>query len=101
MYKVIALYRAPEDPAAFEQHYQDVHMPLAGRLPGLRRCELGWVQGGIGGEPRYHLVAELYFDDLPTLQAALKSPEGAATAADVALFAGALIHLMIARVEVS
>jgi uncharacterized protein (TIGR02118 family) len=99
MVKLVALYATPEDKAAFEQHYRNVHLPLASRMPGLRKCELGWVKGSPGGEPRYHLVAELYFDDMAALKAALKSPEGAAAAKDVMGFAGKIIHMLMVEVE--
>lgn len=99
MVKLIAIYSKPEDAAAFEAHYRNVHMPLAMKMPGLKKCELGWVRGSPGGEARYHLVAELYFEDKAALKAAMMSPEGAATAKDVMGFAGKLIHMMIAEVE--
>ena len=99
MVKVIAVYSPPDDMAAFEKHYRDVHMPLAMKLPGLRRCELSWVKHALGGDPRYFLVGELYFDDAAALQRALTSPEGEATAADVASFAGSLAHIMVAELE--
>jgi uncharacterized protein (TIGR02118 family) len=99
MVKLIAIYAKPADAEAFKQHYMNTHLPLAAKLPGLRKCVLGWVSGSPGGEPRYHLVAELYFDDMPAMKAALKSPEGAATAKDVMSFAGNLIHMMFADVQ--
>lgn len=99
MVKLIAVYEMAADLASFESHYRGTHMPLAMRLPGLRKCELGWVRSALGGEPRYHLVAELYFDDNAALDAALRSPEGAAAAEDVSAFAGRRVHLMIADAE--
>ena len=96
MVKLIALYQKPADVEAFNQHYRNVHIPLANKMPGLRRCELGWVTGAPGGEARYHLVAELYFDDMEALNAAMKSPEGKAAAKDLMSFAGPIVHLMVA-----
>jgi len=99
MVKLIAIYQKAEDTAAFEQHYRNVHMPLAMKMPGLRKCELGWAKASPGGVPRYHLVAELYFDDKAALKAAMMSPEGMAAAKDVGEFAGKLIHMIIADAE--
>ena len=99
MVKLIAVYAKADDVAAFEKHYREVHMPLAMKLPGLKKCELGWVRGSPGGEARYHLVAELYFEDKAALKAALGSPDGVAAAKDVMGFAGRIIHMMIADVE--
>ncbi len=98
MVKLVVLYAPPEDAEAFRRHYMEVHLPLARKMPGLRRCELGWVTGSPGGQPRYHLVAELYFDDRDALKAALKSPEGQAAGQDVMSFAGKIVHMMIAEV---
>ena len=99
MVKLIAVYQKASDVPAFERHYRDIHCPLAMKLPGLKKCELGWVRGALGGDARYHLVAELYFEDRAALNAALNSPEGKAAAKDVASFAGPLVHLLIADVE--
>ena len=51
-----------------------------------------------GGEP-YYLVAELDWDDMPALQRAFQSPEGQATALDVANLADGGVHSMILDLE--
>ncbi|NUR87273.1 MAG: EthD family reductase [Nonomuraea sp.] len=79
--RFMALYDRPADPAAFEHHYREVHIPLAMRLPGLRRYTLGREVTAVRGEP-YYLVAELDWDTMDDLRAAFASPEGRATAAD-------------------
>ena len=38
--KLVALYTQPEDVAAFDAHYRDVHAPLVEKVPGLQRWEL-------------------------------------------------------------
>jgi uncharacterized protein (TIGR02118 family) len=38
MVRFLILYNKPDDAPAFERHYHDVHMPLAKKLPGLRRA---------------------------------------------------------------
>ncbi|MFO0837243.1 MAG: EthD family reductase [Phycisphaerae bacterium] len=98
MVKLIALYTKPADPAAFDAHYRDVHMPLAAKMPGLRRMTVAKVTGSPGGEPRYYQVAELFFDDMNALTTAMKSPEGKAAAKDVMSFAGNILHMMTADV---
>ncbi|MHB8414210.1 MAG: EthD family reductase [Acidiferrobacteraceae bacterium] len=40
MARMIVIYRTPADPAAFDKHYVDVHIPLAKNLPGLKRYEV-------------------------------------------------------------
>jgi len=101
MVKLIALYGKPDDPQAFDRHYFEVHTPLARKMPGLRRLEASPVTGSPGGEPRYHLVAEMYFDDQAALNAAMKSEEGKAAARDLMSFAGKIVHLMVAEVRAS
>jgi len=99
MVKLIALYRKPADVAAFEQHYREVHTPLAKKMPGLRKLEVARCFGSPGGEPKFYLVAEMYFDNKDALMAALGSPEGKAAGKDVMSFAADLIHMMFAEID--
>ena len=81
MHRITIQYAAPADAAGFDAHYRDVHVPLASRLPGLRRFTLSRPRAlGPGDAP--YLVAELWFDDADAMKAALKSPEMAGTGAD-------------------
>lgn len=90
-----ACYRQPADPEAFDQHYRDVHAALGRALPGLRSFTGTHPSPGPGGAaPAYYFVAALGFDDEAALRAALGSPAGAATAADLPNFAGAGVDLM-------
>ena len=88
MAKLIAMYGTPQDPAAFDAYYFGTHVPIAQRIPGLRKYEVS--QGGIGtpdGPAATHLTAILHFDSMADLEAALTSPEGQAAAGDIANFA--------------
>ena len=98
MVKLVALYLRPEDPEAFDRHYFQTHLPLAGRMPGLRRAEVARVQGAPGGESPYYLMTELYFDSRESLEAAMRSPEGREAARDLMGFAGRWVSLHIAEV---
>jgi len=98
MVKLVALYRKPADPEAFERHYWEVHLPLARKMPGLQRVEVSRVTGAPGGEPPYYLMAEMYFADQAALDAAMKSPEGRAAGKDLMGFAGDLVTLYTAEV---
>ncbi|MGH3169908.1 MAG: EthD family reductase [Trebonia sp.] len=82
--RLMVLWGRPSDPAAFERHYREVHIPLALRIPGLRRYTLSRDITLARGEDAYYLVAELDFDDITALRAGFQSPQGQATAADVA-----------------
>ena len=95
MATLLVLYHPPTDPAAFDTHYADIHIPLAKQLPGLRSYTInaGPVASPAGTAP-YYLVAELTFDSLPDLQAALGSAEGQAATADLGDFAQAGVTVL-------
>jgi uncharacterized protein (TIGR02118 family) len=94
----VVAYGAPEDPAAFDEHYASTHRPLAEKIPNLRRFEAGKVLGTPDGAPApYYYIAELWFDDADELQAAMGSAEGQAAGADVATFASGGATMMIAQ----
>jgi len=97
--KLVALYKKPSDTAAFDKHYNEVHAPLAKKMPGLQKLEVSRFFGSPGGEPKFYLMAELYFENKDAMFAALNSEEGKAAAKDVIGFAGDLIHMMFANVE--
>ena len=96
MAQIVALYKNPPDTKAFDDYYASTHAPLAKTLPGLRRYEIstGPVVAASGDSP-YHLVALLQFDSLDAIKAALESPEGQKTAADLANFAQAGVELLM------
>ena len=98
--KLVVLYTMPDDPAAFDEHYLGVHMPLVAKLPGLERAETGKFTMALdGGEQTYHRIAELYFVDQDTMNAAFGSPEGAATAADYGQIAPPGSRMLIELVD--
>ena len=101
MYQLTALYSHPEDPAAFDKHYREVHAVLAAKLPGLQRFTISWpAPGEDGAKPSYHLVATLVWDSAEDLQASFASPEGEAAMADLSNFAGAGVDIVTGPAEV-
>ena len=96
MATLLVLYKHPADAAAFDRHYFSTHVPLAKKIPGLRRYEVsaGAVTTPQGDAP-YRLVAMLSFDSLGAIQQALGSPEGQATAGDLANFAQAGVERLM------
>ncbi len=97
MVKFIALYRKPADPAAFDQAYFGTHVPLVNKIPHLRRVDVSRVTGAPRGEPDYYLMAEMYFDDKATMDAALASPENAEAGKNLMSFARGLVSFMFAE----
>ena len=69
---------------AFDKHYNEIHVPLAKKLPGLVRYT---VSRNLAVNAQYYLIAELDWEDMASARAALRSPIGAESAADVAEFA--------------
>lgn len=95
MFQLTALYNEPEDPAAFDKHYDGVHAPLAKTLPGLKRYTLSHPgPDPDGNAPTYYLVAVLEWDDEASAGAALAGEVGQAAVADLANFAGAGVTLL-------
>ncbi len=96
MATLVALYKKPTDPKAFDEYYSSTHIPLAKTIPGLRRFEVS--NGAVGipqGESSYHMVAMLSFDSADALQQGLASAEGQATAGDLGNFAQAGVELLV------
>ncbi|MCG3136700.1 MAG: hypothetical protein HJJLKODD_00535 [Phycisphaerae bacterium] len=99
MVKLIAVYTKPDDTAAFDKHYNEVHTPLVRRMPGLQKLEVSRCYGAPMGDPRYYLLAEMYFDSRDALIAALKSDAGKAAGKDLMGFAAKYVHMMFAEVN--
>jgi uncharacterized protein (TIGR02118 family) len=98
--RLLVLWQTPTDPDAFHRHYREVHVPLANKMPGLRRYTLSRSPVRVRGEEPYYMVGELDFDDLASLRAAFQSSEGQATAADAALLERfAKVRSMICELE--
>jgi uncharacterized protein (TIGR02118 family) len=70
-----AIYRTPEDPAEFERHYFETHVPLIEKTPGLLENRVHRVVRQFVGKPSYHLLAELVFESKDAMKRAFASEE--------------------------
>jgi uncharacterized protein (TIGR02118 family) len=88
MARMVVIYRTPKSVAAFDQHYFDIHVPLAKKLPGLRKYEVsnGPILTPVGTSD-IHRIGTLHFDDLASIKKAFASPEGQVAGADRRVFA--------------
>jgi uncharacterized protein (TIGR02118 family) len=98
MIKLIVLYNHPQDKAAFDTYYADVHAPLVRKLPHLSRFEYARVIGAPRGESPYYLIAELYWENADAMNADMASPEMGAVGKDVRNFAEGLATMHVAEV---
>ncbi|MCZ0734124.1 EthD family reductase [Phreatobacter sp. AB_2022a] len=88
MARLVVIYKTPKDPKAFDDYYFASHVPLAKKIPGLRRYEVS--EGAVGspvGASGVHLVATLHFDSVQAIQDSFRSPVGLAAAGDLVNFA--------------
>lgn len=95
MYQLTALYNHPEDPAAFDKHYTEVHAEIAKKIPGLLRYTISHPGADPeGNKPPYYLVAVLDFADEASFGAGMSGEHGQAAVADLPNFAGAGVTLL-------
>jgi uncharacterized protein (TIGR02118 family) len=83
-YKALALYPMPDDPQDFRAHYENIHLPLVAKLPGLRSLRYSIDLIAPQGDAPYFAVFEVEWDDAEAMATSLNSPEGQAVAADMA-----------------
>jgi uncharacterized protein (TIGR02118 family) len=76
LFKFVAIYRKVDDELALEEFFSTTHLPLAEKLPGLLKTEVSRVTGKPGGESRFHLMYELYFESADAFYDGLSSEVG-------------------------
>ena len=77
-YKLVILFRQADDLDELRRRWSEEFVPLAERLPGLRRIVVSHVHGGPAGAADFTLIHELHFDSLMALTSAMAAPEGVA-----------------------
>ncbi|MBC8043493.1 MAG: EthD family reductase [Rhizobacter sp.] len=96
MIKLIALYKKPADPDAFESHYHAVHTPLVMKTPNLKQLAVThFTASPMGGEPAYYMMAEMHYENQAMFDDAMKSPENRAVGKDLMSFAKETVTLLI------
>jgi uncharacterized protein (TIGR02118 family) len=99
MVKMIALFKKPVDIDKFLDHYENIHLPLIRKMPGLLKLELHRMYDPRGGEADPFLMAEMYFESRDALLTSMKSPEGKAGGKDLQSFAADYVQIMLADVN--
>jgi uncharacterized protein (TIGR02118 family) len=100
MIKLTVLYGHPTDITAFENHYTNTHLPKAAKMKGHTKRELTkFLNAPDGSKAAYYRMAEFWFSSPEAMQTTMGSPEGQATAADLANFATGGATLLVGTVE--
>lgn len=98
MAKLVALYKHPIDPGAFDAAYFGTHLPLLAKVPGLQKTVITRFSRTLMGEG-FYLMAEMFFPDSESLKSGLRSPEMAAAGENLNTFAEGLVSLIIGEEE--
>ena len=100
MIKLTVLYGAPKDPAAFESHYAEKHMPMVYKLTGISRIELGKPGPGPDGKPpAFYRITELWFKNEAVMKAVTAKPEWKKIVDDVPTFATGGATILVSPLE--
>lgn len=81
MYKMIAIYKTPSDPNAFDDWYKG-HFEMIKKVPFIKEIRMSKITGSPKGESDLRLIAELLFESKNDFNAAMKSPENMALGKD-------------------
>src|SRR5690349_8063191 len=101
MIQLTVLYGHPHDSAAFDRHYQQTHAALVQKIPGLKGYVTNKPAARNPQEPSpYYFIADLYYENMATLQAASQSPEGQAVVGDLQNFATGSVTVVVGEVQV-
>src|SRR3954447_19032699 len=87
MHRLIVLYPPPTDRDHFRSFYEESHLKLAAKLPGLRGYRYGFDVAADEGESPYFCVFEADFDDAAAMSPARQSTEAQAARPDPANYA--------------
>jgi len=99
MIKVTVIYGHPTDSAVFENYYTNNHLPIAAKMTGHKKLELTkFLSAADSGKPFYYRMAEFWYANLETMQKAMSSQEGQATACDLSNFATGGATLLVGEV---
>lgn len=76
MAKLFVLYDQPKDKDGFEKYYQEIHMPLARKMPNVRHASIHKVVQSNNNNDNLYCIVEIEFDNEALLKDALNSEVG-------------------------
>ena len=78
MHTLLAIWSAPDEEQQdeFEDHYTEVHAPLAASIPNLKELATTRTEEGLeGDDPAFYRVAEMVFESEEALHEAEQTEE--------------------------
>jgi uncharacterized protein (TIGR02118 family) len=87
MHRMLVLYNEPKDPAHFKKYYVETHLPLAGKMAGVKHASYSFDAKPLGPGKAPFCVFEADFESEAAMMSALGSKEGQAVAGDVPNYA--------------
>jgi uncharacterized protein (TIGR02118 family) len=97
MHKLMLVFKRLGDTLALEERWSQEFVPLAEKMPGLRRIAIARIVERPDGLVDTHMVHELYFDDLESLRRAMVSDEGQAAGQALMSFASGRVTMYLAE----
>ncbi|MGA2667357.1 MAG: EthD family reductase [Ignavibacteria bacterium] len=94
MVKLTSLYKTPPDIELFEKHYFNDYLPLVRKINGLVKVETTRFSGLQGGDTKYYMMDEMYFENMDRLNEAMGSPEGKRASRELMNFAQNFVVLL-------
>lgn len=76
MAKMIVMYETPKDKEGFENYYFNVHIPIVEKLQNVKGSSINRVVNVQNSDLNLYLIAEIEFENVETLQEALRSDIG-------------------------
>lgn len=97
MFKFMVMFHKPTNMDAFENAYNDF-LALVERMPDVKRRQVIDVVGSPIGQSRVYRILEVYFDDQPTMEAALNSERGQEAGGELRRFPKGTFEMLFAQV---
>jgi uncharacterized protein (TIGR02118 family) len=99
MYKMIAIYKQPQDAASFDKWYED-HKEIARKVPLVHEFRFSKITGTPRGTSDLYLIAELVFKSKDDFKVAMSSPENMNAGKDAFANAKDIISVHFAEEEI-
>lgn len=97
MNKIMIQFHIPPDIMDFEKSWSERFVPLAEKMPGLKRVSVTRVYGGPAGDVNLHLVHEFFFEDAKAVREAMASSEGQEAGQALLAFAADYVTICFAE----